>query len=144
MAASSGRRARSTRSRASEFNIGSPKQLATILFEKLKLPPVRRTKTGYSTDADVLEQLALGHELPARIVEHRELAKLKSTYADSLPDLINPRTGRIHTSFNQLVAATGRLSSSNPNLQNIPVRTELGRRIRAAFVPEPGLALPRC
>jgi DNA polymerase-1 len=121
-----------------EFNIGSPKQLAHILFEKLKLPPVRRTKTGYSTDADVLEQLALGHELPARIVEHRTLAKLKSTYADSLPTLINPATGRIHTSFNQLVAATGRLSSSAPNVQNIPVRTELGRRIRAAFVPDPG------
>ena len=121
-----------------EFNIGSPKQLAHILFEKLKLPPVRRTKTGYSTDADVLEQLALGHELPARIVEHRTLAKLKSTYADSLPTLIHPGTGRIHTSFNQLVAATGRLSSSNPNVQNIPVRTELGRRIRAAFVPDPG------
>jgi DNA polymerase-1 len=121
-----------------EFNIGSPKQLAHILFEKLKLPPVKRTKTGYSTDADVLEQLALGHELPARIVEHRTLAKLKSTYADSLPILINAATGRIHTSFNQLVAATGRLSSSNPNAQNIPVRTELGRRIRAAFVPEPG------
>jgi DNA polymerase-1 len=121
-----------------EFNIGSPKQLATILFEKLKLPPVKKTKTGYSTDADVLEQLALGHELPARIVEHRTLAKLKSTYADALPLLINPRTGRIHTSFNQLVAVTGRLSSSAPNLQNIPIRTELGRRIRAAFVPEPG------
>jgi len=121
-----------------EFNIGSPKQLAHILFEKLKLPPVKRTKTGYSTDADVLEHLALGHELPARIVEHRTLAKLKSTYADSLPTLINPVTGRIHTSFNQLVAATGRLSSSAPNVQNIPVRTELGRRIRAAFVPEPG------
>jgi DNA polymerase I len=121
-----------------EFNIGSPKQLAFILFEKLKLPPVRRTKTGYSTDADVLEQLALGHELPARIIEHRTLAKLKSTYADALPMLVNPTTGRLHTSFNQLVAATGRLSSSNPNLQNIPVRTELGRRIRAAFVPDAG------
>ncbi|HEU4438566.1 MAG TPA: DNA polymerase I, partial [Methylomirabilota bacterium] len=121
-----------------EFNIGSPKQLAYILFEKLKLPPVKRTKTGYSTDADVLEQLAIGHELPARIVEHRTLAKLKSTYADALPTLVNPVTGRIHTSFNQLVAATGRLSSSNPNAQNIPVRTELGRRIRAAFVPEAG------
>jgi DNA polymerase I-like protein with 3'-5' exonuclease and polymerase domains/5'-3' exonuclease len=93
-----------------EFNIGSPKQLAFILFEKLKLPPVRRTKTGYSTDADVLEQLALGHELPARIIEHRTLAKLKSTYADALPMLVNPTTGRLHTSFNQLVAATGRLS----------------------------------
>src|SRR5215469_4129748 len=121
-----------------EFNIGSPKQLATVLFEKLKLPPVRKTKTGYSTDADVLEQLALGHELPAKIIEHRVLAKLKSTYADALPTLIHPRTGRIHTSFNQLVAVTGRLSSSAPNLQNIPIRTELGRRIRAAFVPEPG------
>jgi DNA polymerase-1 len=121
-----------------EFNIDSPKQLAYILFEKLKLPPVKRTKTGYSTDADVLEHLALGHELPARIIEHRTLAKLKSTYADALPTLVNPATGRIHTSFNQLVAATGRLSSSNPNVQNIPVRTELGRRIRAAFVPEPG------
>jgi DNA polymerase-1 len=121
-----------------EFNIGSPKQLAYILFEKLKLPPVKRTKTGYSTDADVLEQLALGHELPARIIEHRTLTKLKSTYADALPTLVNPLTGRIHTSFNQLVAATGRLSSSAPNLQNIPVRTELGRRIRAAFVPEKG------
>ena len=94
-----------------EFNIGSPKQLATILFEKLKLPPLRKTKTGYSTDADVLEQLALGHALPAKILEHRTLAKLKCTYADALPTLINPRTGRIHTSFNQLVAATGRLSS---------------------------------
>jgi DNA polymerase-1 len=121
-----------------EFNIGSPKQLATILFEKLKLPPVKKTKTGYSTDADVLEQLALGHALPAKILEHRTLAKLKSTYADALPMLINPRTGRIHTSFNQLVTATGRLSSSAPNLQNIPIRTELGRRIRAAFIPEPG------
>ncbi len=121
-----------------EFNIGSPKQLAEVLFEKLKLPPVKKTKTGYSTDADVLEQLALGHELPAKIIEHRTLAKLKSTYADALPELIHPSTGRIHTSFNQLVAATGRLSSSQPNLQNIPIRTELGRRIRAAFVPEPG------
>jgi DNA polymerase-1 len=121
-----------------EFNIGSPKQMAHILFEKLKLPPVKKTKTGYSTDADVLEQLALGHELPAKIIEHRTLSKLKSTYADSLPLLINPATGRIHTSFNQLVAATGRLSSSNPNVQNIPIRTELGRRIRAAFVPDPG------
>ncbi|HEV8458465.1 MAG TPA: DNA polymerase I [Methylomirabilota bacterium] len=121
-----------------EFNIGSPKQLATVLFEKLKLPPVKKTKTGYSTDADVLEQLALGHELPAKIIEHRTLAKLKSTYADALPALIHPATGRIHTSFNQLVTATGRLSSSSPNLQNIPIRSELGRRIRAAFVPEPG------
>ncbi len=120
------------------FNLSSPKQLAVILFERLKLTPVKKTKTGYSTDADVLEELALAHPLPARLIEHRTLAKLKSTYADALPALIHPRTGRIHTSFNQLVAATGRLSSSNPNLQNIPIRTELGRRIRAAFVPEPG------
>jgi DNA polymerase-1 len=124
-----------------EFNLGSPKQLATILFEKLGLPPVKKTKTGYSTDADVLEQLAVGHALPAKIIEHRTLSKLKSTYADALPGMINPATGRIHTSFNQMGAATGRLSSSNPGLQNIPVRTELGRRIRAAFVPEPGWRL---
>src|SRR5207245_5758443 len=111
--------------------------LAQVLFEKLKLPPVKKTKTGYSTDADVLEQLALGHELPAKIIEHRTLAKLKSTYADALPGLIHPSTGRIHTSFNQLVAATGRLSSSPHNLQNLPIRTELGRRLSAAFLPEP-------
>jgi len=119
-------------------NPNSPKQLAQVLFEKLKLPPVKRTKTGYSTDVEVLEELALGHPLPQKILEYRQLAKLKGTYADALPALIHPRTGRIHTSFNQLVAATGRLSSSSPNLQNIPIRTELGRRIRQAFVPEPG------
>ena len=121
-------------------NPNSPKQLAVVLFEKLKLPPVKRTKTGYSTDVDVLEELALGHALPGKILEYRQLAKLKGTYADALPALIHPRTGRIHTSFNQLVAATGRLSSSNPNLQNIPIRTELGRRIRQAFIPRSGLA----
>jgi DNA polymerase-1 len=121
-----------------EFTIASPKQLAHVLFEKLKLPPVRRTKTGYSTDADVLSELALGHPLPAKVLEHRSLAKLKGTYADTLPALINPATGRIHTTFNQLVAATGRLSSQDPNLMNIPIRTELGRRIRAAFIPEEG------
>ena len=119
-------------------NPNSPKQLATVLFEKLKLPPVKRTKTGYSTDVDVLEELALGHPLPGRILEYRQLSKLKGTYADALPLLIHPRTGRIHTSFNQLVAATGRLSSSNPNLQNIPIRSELGRRIRQAFIPDDG------
>jgi DNA polymerase-1 len=119
-------------------NPNSPKQLAAVLFEKLKLPPVRRTKTGYSTDVEVLEELALGHPLPQRILEYRQLAKLKGTYADALPTLIHPLTRRIHTSFNQLVAATGRLSSAAPNLQNIPVRNELGRRIRQAFVPEPG------
>jgi len=121
-----------------EFVIASPKQLGRILFEKLKLPPVRRTKTGYSTDADVLTELALAHPLPAKILEHRTLAKLKGTYADALPQLVNPATGRIHTTFNQLVAATGRLSSQDPNLMNIPIRTELGRRIRAAFIPEEG------
>jgi DNA polymerase-1 len=121
-----------------EFNIGSPKQLAQILFEKLKLPTARRTKTGYSTDERVLTELSLGHALPAKILEHRSLAKLKGTYADALPVLINPATGRIHTTFNQLVAATGRLSSQDPNLMNIPIRSELGRRIRAAFIPEEG------
>jgi len=121
-----------------EFTIASPKQLAHILFEKLQLPAIRRTKTGYSTDADVLTELGLRHELPAKILEHRSLSKLKGTYADTLPLLVNPRTGRIHTTFNQLVAATGRLSSQDPNLMNIPIRTELGRRIRAAFIPEDG------
>jgi DNA polymerase-1 len=120
------------------FTIASPKQLAHILFEKLKLPAARRTKTGYSTDADVLTELALSHPLPAKILEHRSLAKLKGTYADTLPLLVNPATGRIHTTFNQMVAATGRLSSQDPNLMNIPIRTELGRRIRAAFIPEAG------
>jgi len=121
-----------------EFTIASPKQLAQILFEKLKLPALRRTKTGYSTDADVLSELALGHALPAKILEHRSLAKLKGTYADTLPGLVNPETGRIHTTFNQMVASTGRLSSQDPNLMNIPIRTELGRRIRAAFIPAEG------
>ncbi|MGH7276011.1 MAG: DNA polymerase I, partial [Candidatus Rokuibacteriota bacterium] len=121
-----------------DFTIASPKQLAHILFETLKLPVLRKTKTGYSTDADVLTELALGHPLPAKILEHRSLAKLKGTYADTLPGLVHPRTGRIHTTFNQLVAATGRLSSQEPNLMNIPIRTELGRRIRAAFIPAEG------
>jgi DNA polymerase-1 len=120
------------------FTIASPKQLAHVLFEKLRLPALRKTKTGYSTDADVLNELALGHPLPAKILEHRVLSKLKGTYADALPLLVNPATGRIHTTFNQLVAATGRLSSQDPNLMNIPIRTELGRRIRAAFIPEDG------
>ena len=121
-----------------EFTIASPKQLAHILFEKLKLPSARRTKTGYSTDADVLTELSLGHALPAKVLEHRTLSKLKGTYADALPVLVNRDTGRIHTTFNQLVAATGRLSSQDPNLMNIPIRTELGRRIRAAFIPQEG------
>lgn len=117
------------------FNLNSPQQLATILFEKLELPVVKRTKTGYSTDAEVLETLAVEHELPRRILEYRELAKLKSTYVDALPAAVSPTTGRLHSSFNQTVAASGRLSSSEPNLQNIPVRTPLGREIRKGFVP---------
>lgn len=125
-----------------EFNLNSPKQLAGILFEKLGLPPVKRTKTGFSTDAAVLEELALRHPIAAKLVEYRQLAKLKSTYVDGLKPLVNPRTGSLHTSFNQTVTATGRLSSSEPNLQNIPVRLELGRRLRKAFVPHgPGRLL---
>jgi DNA polymerase I len=118
-----------------KFNIGSTKQLAEILFTELKLPVVKRTKSGPSTDVDVLEQLARTHALPAKIVEFRQYAKLKSTYIDALPQLVLPETGRVHTSFNQVVAATGRLSSNEPNLQNIPIRTEIGREIRTAFIP---------
>ncbi|MCX5677653.1 MAG: DNA polymerase I [Candidatus Omnitrophica bacterium] len=118
-----------------EFNINSPKQLSEILFEKLKLPVIRRTKTGNSTDEEVLTKLASLHKLPQTLLEYRELSKLKSTYVDSLPDLLNPKTHKIHTSFNQAVTATGRLSSSGPNLQNIPIRTEEGRKIRRAFIP---------
>jgi DNA polymerase-1 len=121
-----------------EFNIGSTKQLGEILFEKLKLPQGRKTKTGYSTDAKVLEELGRYHDLPVAMLNHRNLAKLKSTYVDNLLGQIHPRTGRVHTSFNQMVAATGRLSSSNPNLQNIPIRTPEGQRIRQAFVAAPG------
>ena len=122
-----------------ELNINSPRQLATVLFEKNQLPVLKRTKTGPSTDADVLEQLAaMGHELPRLILEFRELQKLKSTYVDTLPQSVNRRTGRIHTSFNQTGAATGRLSSSDPNLQNIPVRTPRGEAIRRGFVPRAG------
>ncbi len=119
------------------FNINSSQQMGYILFEKLNLPVQKKTKkrTGYSTDVNVLTTLARLHELPALVLEHRTLSKLKTTYADALIQLINPRTGRIHTSFNQTVTATGRLSSSDPNLQNIPVRTEEGREIRRAFVP---------
>jgi DNA polymerase-1 len=124
-----------------KFNINSPKQLQIILFEKLKLPTGKKTKDGYSTDADVLTYLALSHELPAEILAYRSLAKLKSTYIDALPALINPQTGRIHTSYNQTVTATGRLSSSNPNLQNIPIRTLEGKRIRQAFIAAPDYVL---
>ncbi|RMG43051.1 MAG: DNA polymerase I, partial [Acidobacteria bacterium] len=123
------------------FNVNSPAQLRKVLFEELKLSPTgRRTvKTrAHSTGQEALEALALEHELPAKVLEYRELAKLKSTYVDALPQFVSERTGRLHTRFHQLGAATGRLSSSDPNLQNIPVRTELGRTIRAAFVPEPG------
>jgi DNA polymerase-1 len=122
------------------FNINSPKQLSEVLFEKLELPAGRRTgKTGVaSTAVEVLEELALTHELPRLILEWRSVQKLKGTYIDALPQLVNPETGRVHTCFNQAVAATGRLSSSDPNLQNIPIRSELGREIRAAFVAEPG------
>ena len=119
-----------------EFNINSPKQLSVILFEKLGLPAVKKTKSGYSTDVSVLEQLAAEHELPDLILVYRQLGKLKSTYVDALQEDIFSKTGRVHTSFNQTVAATGRLSSSNPNLQNIPIRTEMGREIRKAFVAE--------
>jgi DNA polymerase-1 len=123
------------------FNINSPKQLADVLFGKLSLPIVRKTKTGPSTDADTLEELAALHPVPAKIVDYRVLSKLKGTYIDALPALVNPATGRLHTSFNQAVAATGRLSSSNPNLQNIPIRSEVGRRIRQAFIAKPGHVL---
>ena len=119
-----------------EFNINSTQQLGKILFEKLKLPVIKKTKTGYSTDVGVLQELAKEHELPRVVLEYRSLTKLKSTYVDALPKLINPATGRVHTSYNQTVTATGRLSSSDPNLQNIPIRTEDGRRIREAFIPE--------
>ena len=125
-----------------EFNIGSPKQLAFVLFEKLQLPPLKRTKTGFSTDAEVLEQLAPQHEVVARILEHRECSKLLSTYVDVLPGLVDPRTGRLHTTFNQTVASTGRVITTDPNLQNIPIRTDVGRQIRRAFVPgRPGCVL---
>lgn len=124
------------------FNIASPKQLQQVLFTEQGLPVLKKTKTGPSTDADVLEELAALHALPAKIIEYRQFAKLKGTYVDALPGLVNPRTGRVHCSFHQAVAATGRLSSSDPNLQNIPIRTETGREIRAAFLPgEPGWKL---
>ncbi|MEW5849095.1 MAG: DNA polymerase I [Myxococcota bacterium] len=123
------------------FNLASPKQLAEVLFDKLQLPVQRRTKTGPSTDMDVLEELSFLHPLPAKVLEHRQLSKLIGTYLDALPDLIHPRTGRIHTSYQQAVAATGRLSSQDPNLQNIPVRDERGRKIRSAFVAPKGRVL---
>jgi DNA polymerase-1 len=117
-----------------QFNINSPKQLRDILFERLKLPVVKRGKTGPSTDEEVLRKLADKHKLPALLLEYRQLTKLKSTYIDALPELVDPKTGRIHTSFNQTGTETGRLSSSNPNLQNIPIKTDIGRQIRRAIV----------
>ncbi len=118
-----------------EFNLNSPKQLSHILFERLKLPVIKKTKTGYSTNEEVLNRLASRHPLPAKILEYRQLAKLKSTYIDALPELVDQKTGRLHASFNQTGTETGRLSSSNPNLQNIPIRAELGRQVRRAFIP---------
>jgi len=130
------------RAAGTEFNINSTPQLRHVLFEKIQLPVLKKTKTGPSTDYEVLEQLAAaGHDVPRLLIEYRELSKLKSTYVDALPGFINPSTGRIHTSFNQTGAATGRLSSSDPNLQNIPVRTQRGEAIRRAFVAPPGSLL---
>jgi len=125
----------------SEINLGSPKQLQELLFDKLGLPGIKRTKTGWSTDADVLEELAPLHPVAAKILEHRVLAKLKGTYIDALPAVVDPKDGRLHTSYRQTVAATGRLSSTEPNLQNVPIRTELGREIRRAFVAAEGCML---
>ena len=123
-----------------EFNINSTKQLAEVFFEKLGIPTkgVKKTKTGFSTDSSVLEKLAEVHPLPALILEYRSLHKLKSTYTDALAQVINAKTGRVHTRLNQTVTSTGRLSSSDPNLQNIPVQSAEGRRIRSAFIPEEG------
>jgi DNA polymerase-1 len=123
------------------FNINSPKQLAVILFEKLKLPVIRKTKTGFSTDEEVLEKLSVQHPLPKKLIDYRELQKLISTYIDGLLAAVEGSEHRVHTSFNQTVAATGRLSSTNPNLQNIPIRTEMGRKIRKAFIPKEGWVL---
>jgi DNA polymerase-1 len=121
-----------------EFNVRSTKQLGAVLFEKLELPVIKRTKTGYSTDESVLEQLAPNYDIAKLVLRHRTLSKLKSTYVDSLPEMISSESGRIHTSFNQTIAATGRLSSNAPNLQNIPIREKEGRAIRRAFIPEEG------
>jgi DNA polymerase-1 len=123
------------------FNLNSPKQLSDVLFNRLGLPPVKKTKTGFSTDESVLSQLALQHELPADLINYRQLNKLLSTYVEALPMLVNPATGRLHTTFHQTVTATGRLSSSDPNLQNIPIRGEWGPRIRSCFIAAPGCRL---
>ena len=127
-----------------EFTIGSPQQLATVLFEELELSKKRRGKTGFSTDARVLAQIRDEHEIVAKIERWRELTKLKNTYLDALPELIDAETGRIHTTFNQVATATGRLSSTNPNLQNIPIRSEVGRPVRSCFVAGRGRRLLSC
>jgi DNA polymerase-1 len=124
-----------------EFNVDSPKQLGEILFDKMGIPPLKKTQTGYSTDASVLEELAADHPIAELMLEYRQLAKLQSTYVEALPKLVKPATGRVHTTFNQTVASTGRLSSTDPNLQNIPIRTELGMEIRRAFVPAQGMTM---
>jgi DNA polymerase-1 len=121
-----------------EFNINSPKQLSRVLFQSLGFQPTKKTKTGFSTELSVLEELAASHELPREVLNYRSLNKLKSTYVDALPQLVNSKTGRIHTSFNQTTTATGRLSSSDPNLQNIPIRGDWGRRIRETIIAEEG------
>jgi len=124
------------------FNLGSPKQIQTILYDKMNLPVIKKTPKGQpSTDESVLQELAEIYDLPRLILDYRSLSKLKSTYCDRLPEQVNPRTGRVHTSYHQAVAATGRLSSSDPNLQNIPVRSEEGRKIRRAFIAPPGCKL---
>jgi DNA polymerase-1 len=133
--------ARCTELAGHDFNVSSPRQLETILFDELDLPSTKKTKTARSTDQGVLEDLSLLHPLPQAILEYRSVSKLKSTYLDALPREVNPETGRIHTRYNQLVAATGRLSSSDPNLQNIPIRTEMGRKVRDAFVPKEGWSM---
>ncbi|MBC8416246.1 MAG: DNA polymerase I, partial [Candidatus Cloacimonetes bacterium] len=120
----------------SQFNLNSPQQLAKVLFEDMGIEPTKKIRTGFSTDVTVLEELTKEHEIARLLMEYRQLAKLESTYVTALPNLVNPKTGRVHSSFNQTVASTGRLSSSNPNMQNIPIRTELGKEIRYAFVPE--------
>ncbi|HAO17039.1 MAG TPA: DNA polymerase I, partial [Alteromonas macleodii] len=121
------------------FNLGSTKQLQHVLFEKMSLPIIKKTPKGApSTSEDVLQELALEYPLPKKIMEYRGLTKLKNTYTDKLPKMINHRTGRVHTSYHQAVTATGRLSSTDPNLQNIPIRNEEGRRVRQAFVPREG------
>ncbi len=133
--------ARCTELAGQEFNVSSPRQLETILFDELELPVIKKTKTARSTDQTVLEELSVMHPLPAAILEYRSVSKLKSTYLEALPREVNPKTRRIHTRYNQLVAATGRLSSSDPNLQNIPIRTEMGRQVRDAFIPETGWSI---